>query len=426
MLKSLQEIYLRAIAPPVVALVTAIGVVVLFAAFSWLTALTLLVFLIITGVVLPLYAEQQSRSAGRDLIVTRAAMNASLIDGIQGLAEMLAYGIEADQLRRIETLSDTLASQQQRLNRVESLSAGAMVLLVNGAALAVLITALSRVDSIYLASLTLGVFAAFEALMPLTQAARQWDTSLSAAQRLVEITNAVPAVSDPALPVELPTAFDLVISGLSFQYSPQNAPVFDSLDLTVNQGTQIAILGSSGSGKSTLVNLLARFWDYLVGSIRIGGVELKTLSQTQTRQLIAVLSQQAYLFNTSILENIRIAQPEASDSQVIEAVQKAQLDDFIKALPQGYETLVGENGAALSGGERRRIALARVLLKNAPIVVLDEPTAYLDTSTERAILETIFDTLQESTLILLTHRQTLLERVDHVYRVEARQLVEIR
>lgn len=423
---SLQEIYLRAIAPPVVALVTAVAVIVLFAAFNWLTAFTMLVFLLITGIALPLYAERQSRSVGHALIDNRAALNTALIDNIQGIADILAYGLEDERTSTLETLSDTTAALQQRLNLVESVSSGALTVLINGAALAVLVSALPYVDGIFLATLTLGTFAAFEAVMPLTDAARHGIVSVNAAQRLIDVTHATPAVVDPARPADPPTTFDLVISGLTFQYASLSVPVFDQLDLTVPQGEHIAILGSSGSGKSTLVNLLARFWEYSTGSIRLGGVELNMLRQTTARGLIAVLSQQTYLFNTSILDNIRIAQPTASDAAVIAAAEKAQLAEFVAQQPDGYETLVGENGAALSGGERRRIALARVLLTNAPIVVLDEPTAYLDTPTERAILTTMFDVLAERTLILLTHRRTLLERVEHVYRVEQHRLTKIR
>ena len=423
---SLQEIYLRAIAPPVVALVMAVAVVVMFAAFNWLTAFTVLLFLLITGIALPLYAEKQTRFVGRALITNRAKLNTALIDNIQGTADILAFGLEDERSGTLDALSDTTAVLQQRLNLVESIGTGTLTVLVNGAALAVLVSSLPYVDGIYLATLTLGTFAAFEAILPLTDAARHGVVSLNAAQRLIDVTHAEPAVRDPAQPADPPNTFDLVISGLTFQYSGQGARVFDRLDLTVPQGERIAILGSSGSGKSTLVNLLARFWDYSMGSIQLGGVELNTLSQVTARGLIAVLSQQTYLFNTSILENIRIAQPSASDEAVIAAAEKAQLSEYVARLSHGYETLVGENGTTLSGGERRRVALARVLLTNAPIIVLDEPTAYLDTTTERAVLTTIFDTLAERTLILLTHRQTLLERVEHIYRVEQHRLTRVR
>jgi thiol reductant ABC exporter CydC subunit len=425
-IESLQEVYLRAIAPPVVAVVTAAGVIVLFAAFNWLTALIVLCFMAVSGTALPFGVARASQAAGRDLVGTRGKMNAALVDGIQGLPEILAYGYAKEQSRQLETLSGSVTAQQRRLNQVESLQAGAMALLVNGAALAVLASALPRVEGIYLASLALGVFAAFEAFMPLTQAATQWNVSLSAARRLFGITDTAPVVRDPAIPAAPPTTFDVQIADVSFQYVPQGLPVFDRLNLVVRQGERIAILGSSGSGKSTLVNLLVRFWDYPRGNIRIGGVELKTLSQADARQLMAVMAQQTYLFNTTILENIRIAQPEASDEQVKAAARKARIHDFIAALPQGYETLVGENGVGLSGGERRRVALARALLKSAPILILDEPTAYLDTSTERAILETIFESVEGRTLILLTHRRMLLERVDHIYRIEAGHLVQLR
>jgi thiol reductant ABC exporter CydC subunit len=423
---SLQEVYLRAVAPPLVALITGVGVVALFAAFDWITALTLAAFLIAAGVALPVLVQRASRPAGEGAVAARAALNAALLDSVQGLAELVAYGAADNHLRRLEALSRTAAAQQLSANRVESASAGAMALLVNGAALAVLIAALRHVEGIYLAGLTLAVFAAFEALMPLSQAAQQWGASLSAAQRLMHIADQAPAVTDPVRPAAAPNRFDLVIRGLSFAYTVDGPPVFDSLDLTVKQGERVAILGASGSGKSTLVNLLARFWDYPTGSIRIGGVELKTLTQQDVHNLIAVLSQQGYLFNTSILENIRLARPDAADAEVVAAARRARLDTLSAARAEGFDTIVGENGAALSGGERRRIALARILLKDAPIVILDEPTAYLDTVTERALLETIFDSLEGRTLVLLTHRKTMLQRVHRVYHMRAGRLHAVR
>jgi len=424
--ESLQDFYLRAVAPPVVELVTIVGLVTLFAAFDWLIALTLLLFVMMTGVALPLMTERYSRALGRELVAIRAELNTALVDNIQGLAEILAYGITTEQDRQRDELSNALASCQRRFNLIESISAGAMTLLVNSGALAVLASAMLRMDSIYLVALTLGVFAGFEALMPLSQVARQWDTSLSAAQRLAELAEAAPAVCDPMQPVARPAAGDIALSGVSFRYSLESDLVFDGLDLTLKQGEKIAILGSSGSGKSTLVHLLVRFWDYQSGSIRLGGIELKDMAQADVRQTIAVMAQQTYLFNTTILENIRIAQPSATDEQIVVAAQKARIHDFVAALPHGYETITGENGAAFSGGERRRIALARVLLKNAPILILDEPTAYLDTDTERAILKVIFDTLAGQSLILLTHRRTLLEHVDRVYALQHQRLRQVR
>lgn len=420
--ETLQEVYLRVVAPPVVAVVIMAGTVAVFAGFNLVMALALLAFMAFTAGGLPALIQRASQNAGRALIAARAELNAALVDGIQGVAEIVAYGYATQHTRRLEALTEAVAHQQRNLNRIESLQAGAMVVLVNGAALAVLAVALAYVEGIYLAALTLGVFAAFEALMPLPLAAAQWNSSLSAARRLIDLTSTAPLVRDPAEPTPLPRSFAIEFSHVTFRYAPDSPTVFEDLDLTVRQGEWIAILGSSGSGKSTLVNLLARFWDYAHGSIRMGNTELKDLAQADVRQMIAVMSQQTTLFNTTILENIRIALPTASDSQVIEAAKRAQIHTFIESLPQGYHTLVGENGAALSGGERRRVALARVLLKNAPILILDEPTAHLDTPTERAILQTIFDNLNGQTLILLTHRRTLLERVGRVYRLENKRL----
>jgi ABC-type multidrug transport system fused ATPase/permease subunit len=186
------------------------------------------------------------------------------------------------------------------------------------------------------------------------------------------------------------------------------------MSLEIPQGKRIAIVGASGSGKSTLVNLLARFWDVEAGQILLDGRDLRDYCQTDVRSVIGVMEQRTHLFNTTIRENIWIGRREASEAEMIEAAKSANIHDFIVSLPEGYATLVGENGVKLSGGERQRVALARVLLKNAPILVLDEPTANLDTVNERAILETILAQTGGKTLILLTHRRVLLDQMDAV------------
>jgi ATP-binding cassette subfamily C protein CydC len=395
--QSLEDIYLRAVAPTIVALITGIGVVLIFGLFNWRVALAVAFFIVMTGIVIPLAVVTASRKYGKALVAARSELNAAIVDNLQGIAEITAYGLQAQQVRTISDLSVTLAKQQRRLSQIESLSGGAMILLMNSAALVALMVALPHVEGIYLASLTLSVFAGFEALMPISQMAHQWNVSLSAATRLQDIVSQKPAVHDPDHPMEIPS-------------------------LTVKQGKRIAILGASGSGKSTLVNLFARFWDVPDQSIQIGGVALNALSQAEAHNAIAILSQQAYLFNTTILENIRLARSDATDAEVIDSAQRAQLDDLIQMLPNGYDTMVGENGAAVSGGERRRIALARILLKNAPIVVLDEPTAHLDTITERAVLETMLETLNGCSIILLTHRHVLLGKMDEIYYLSAGSL----
>jgi len=173
-------------------------------------------------------------------------------------------------------------------------------------------------------------------------------------------------------------------------------------------------VGPSGSGKSTLVNLLVRFWDYHEGQILLGGRELRDYGQEDVRRVMAVVSQQTHLFNTTIRDNLRLANEEATDEALIAACQKAQLHDFIETLPLGYGTFIGENGLLLSGGQRQRLALARAILKDAPIVILDEATAHLDAVTEQEVMAALDEFLTGRTALIIAHREPLLRGCDRV------------
>ncbi len=423
-IESLQNVYLRAIAPPLVALITALALALLFAALDPWVALVALALMFAAGVGVPLLAARSSRSMGRERVAARAALDAALIDGIQGMGETLVYGRAAAQLADLDALTTRLSAAETRLSRADSAQAALMILLANGAALAVLAVAIPRVDPIFLAALALGTTAAFEALMPLAQAAAQLGANLAAAERLFEVVDALPAVTDPPNPAPPPSSFDLQFAGVTFRYTPDAPPALDDLTLSIPPGAKIAVVGASGSGKSTLVNLLARFWDADSGQMTLGGRDLRSYTQADVRQAVGVMEQRTHLFNTTIRENIWIGRRDAAEAEVVEVARRARLDEFIAQLPQGWDTLVGENGVRLSAGQRQRVALARVLLKGAPLLLLDEPTANLDAVNERAILETILAQSEGHTLLLLTHRLALLDRMDAVVVLERGRVVE--
>jgi ATP-binding cassette subfamily C protein CydC len=406
-IEALQEVYLRVIAPPVVALLIALSVTALFAGFDRLVALVALVFMLLAGIGLPALAWWMAQRPGKKLVEARAELHTALVENIQGLAENLVYGAAQARLQELDALADSLAEQEMQFARLDGMQTAFGVLAVNGAALAVLAAAIPRVDGVYLATLALATIAAFEAVTPLAQAAQNWSVSRAAAVRLFEIADAEPAVVDAPRPSPQPDNGDLDIRHLTFRYAPDEPAVYEDFSLTISDGQKVAILGASGSGKSTLVNLLARFWDYEGGEIRLGGHDLREYPAEELRRWFGVISQRTYLFNTTIRENIRLAQPDASDEMITTAAQRAHIHDFITTLPDSYDTLVGENGAKLSGGQRQRIALARVLLRDAPIWVLDEATAHLDTTTEHAVLQTITEAAEGRTLIVIAHRLPL-------------------
>jgi ATP-binding cassette subfamily C protein CydC len=330
------------------------------------------------------------------------------------MADSLAYGRMPDQLATLDDLNGQVVARERHFARWDGLQQGLITLLVNGTALAVLAVAISRVEGIFLATITLAIVAAFEPLMPLGSVAARIGSDATAARRLFEIVDAAPATVDPPAPLPVPATHTLVFDDVSFRYSADDPPALDHFSLEIEPGERVAIIGPSGSGKSTLVNLLLRFWDTQEGHITLGGQDLRSLAQADVRQVFGVMTQRTHLFNTTILENIRIGRSSAGDDVVIEAAQKAQLHDFVQALPEKYDTLVGEAGARLSGGEAQRIALARVLLKDAPIYLLDEATANLDVMTEKALLQTLLEVTAGKTLILLTHRRVFLDRMDRV------------
>ena len=255
-----------------------------------------------------------------------------------------------------------------------------------------------------LAALALLTLASFEAVTPLPVAAQMWESVRAAAGRLFEVVDAQPAVeengekrTESSGSTELLSTLEF--SDLSFAYPNQTTPALQHITFNLQLGKSLAIVGPSGAGKSTLVSLLLRFWEYSSGDIRLGGESLHGLEQDKVRERCAVVSQSSYLFNTSVHENLRLARPSASQEEIEKATQQAQIHEFIMGLPKGYQTYIGEQGQRLSGGERQRLAIARALLKDAPILILDEPTANLDPVTEKQVLETLFGVMQGKTTL---------------------------
>jgi len=281
-----------------------------------------------------------------------------------------------------------------------------------------------RLDGVYLALLLLAVIASFEAVLPLPQAFQYLDSSLEAAGRLFEIVDVAPAVVDPPSAQRVPTTSGLRVEALRFAYGPGQTPALDGISFDLPQGRQLAVVGPSGAGKSTLLGLLLRFWDYQEGQILMGGQELRTLEQEDVRRQTALVSQRTYLFNDTVGENLRLARPGASDAEIVHAAQQAQIHDFIESLPDGYDTWIGEQGLRLSGGQRQRLSIARALLKNAPILILDEPTANLDALTERQVMTALRSLMVGRTSLVVTHRLVGLESADEILVLQAGRIVE--
>jgi ABC-type multidrug transport system fused ATPase/permease subunit len=276
-----------------------------------------------------------------------------------------------------------------------------------------------RLDGVLLATIPLAAMASFEAVAPLSLSAQLLDTTDRAAARLFEIVDTEPEVADPPEPAPGPVTHDLEIRGLRFRYDPAEPYVLDGLDLAIPAGGSLALVGPSGAGKSTLVDLLLRFREYREGEIRIGGRDLHAYRADDVRRAFGVVSQQVHLFNATVRDNLAVADADATDEEMEAACRIAQLHDTILALPDGYETRIGEDGVRLSGGERQRLAIARAILKDAPILVLDEATANLDVATESRLLDSLAPFMAGRTTLVISHRATVAGRVDRVVALDA-------
>ncbi len=425
---ALEDFYVRVLVPPVVAvLVTALGAVLL-GAFSALLAIALLGFLALTGVALPLASRRLSREPARMLVATRADLGAMLVDEVRGVADLLALDEGERHRQRALAIGRELDRAGERLAAVRGLTTALTTLFTSLAGVTVLAIAIplvtgGRLDGVFLALIPLAAMACFEAVAPLSLSVQLLDGTEKAAARLFELVDATPEVADPPEPAAPPAAHDVEVRGLRFRYGSAEPYALDGLDLAVPDGGSLALVGPSGSGKSTLVNLLLRFWDYREGEIRIGGRDLHDYKVEDVRRMLGVVSQQVHLFNATIRDNLAVADPDATDAQMEAACRMAQLHETILALPDGYETRVGENGVRLSGGERQRLAIARAILKDAPILVLDEATANLDVLTERRLLDSIGPFMAGRTTLVISHRASVAERVDGIVALDAGHVV---
>ncbi|HEX2181665.1 MAG TPA: ABC transporter ATP-binding protein, partial [Rubrobacteraceae bacterium] len=277
---------------------------------------------------------------------------------------------------------------------------------------------------VYLAFLALVILGSFEAVQPLGTAFGFLGRSVGAGERLFEIVDAEPEVADPAEPLPPPTARTLEFEGVGLRYEAGLASVLEDVSFVLEPGKRVAVVGPSGAGKSTVANLVLRFWDPGCGRITLGGSDLREYAQEDLRALIGVVAQDTHVFNDTLRGNLLLARPGATDAEVRRVVARSQLSGLVERLSQGLDTPLGEQGLKLSGGERQRLSVARALLKDAPLLVLDEPTANLDPVTERELLDALYEWAWERATLVITHRLVRMEVMDEILVLDGGRVVE--
>jgi len=418
--------------PAVVAFIVPIIALTALATINLLLAEALLIFLILL-ILMPRLAFWLGTTLGERLRGQQALLNSQVLDTIQGMKEILSFGYSRQRLEELSENSATLLALQARQARNIGLQSAAKISIVSAGTLAVLLCAsiLVRQNSLAPGFLPITMILASSVFLSITsvvEISKQLSLTRAAARRLFLLLDEQPAVRDesgldPAVPIESIEP-SISLQDVSFRYAPDEPLILSSISLEIPAGSTVALVGTSGAGKSTVINLMLRFWDPEAGRILLGGSDLRRYPMMQLRRLFSVVSQDVFLFSDSIRENIRLGRPEASDAEVEEVASRARIHDFIITLPQGYDTLVGERGVRLSGGERQRIAIARALLKGAPILVLDEATSSLDAENERAIKEALMERREGRTTIMIAHRLSTVVDADWIFVINGGRVVE--
>ncbi|MCB4825461.1 thiol reductant ABC exporter subunit CydC [Roseicella aerolata] len=414
---ALDGLYLRALVPVLAALAVVVAGVALLAGAPLLAAAVALPLAI--ALLLPLVLAPGAARAAAQAARAQGRMRAAAIDPLLGVEDVLAANGEAAARATLAREGQALALAQRGLGWRAAWAGAAGTLLVQAALLGALAWGLAA-EAGGAALAVLGLFlavAAAETIGLLPRAGISLAMAAAGARRLFELADAPPPVAEPARPAEEPAGHAIRVEGLRFAWAPDRAPVFEDLELDLPEGTRLALLGPSGIGKSSFAALLLKLAAPQAGRITLGGVDIADLPAEFLRRRIACLTQDARLFDDSIAANLRIAAPLAPDAALWRALDRAGIGELVRTLPEGLATRCGEGGARFSGGQARRLALARVLLSAAPVLVLDEPTAGLDAETERAFLETLESVTAGRTVILITHRLVGVERPTRVLRL---------
>lgn len=425
--------FAHTLAPVTTAVIVPIlSIVWMGSAVSWTLAAVLAPFLLIVGAVIPFLGSGSTARAARELREARGAIAAHVTDSVQGVREVLAFGAEERREAEMSAIEKRISSGLGTQGRWIALRRG-----LNQAAVALGIVTVAMVagsnvlaDTLTLpqAGLALGIaMGSFGPVLAVEEFAADLDQAFASAARVFAITDRAPAVADPTDPKAL-TPGDIEFTDVTFSYptdAPAPAPtVLDGVSIHIPAGKRTAIVGASGSGKSTLASLLTRTWDPASGTVTIGGTNVAAVSLRDLRATVASAPQRPYLFNDTLRANLLLAAPQASEEDLERALEAVDLTDWLATEKDGLDTAVGDMGERLSGGQRQRLALARALLRDAPIYVFDEATSQVDPATEARVREGIARVAKGRTIVEIAHRISAVRDADQIIVMDAGRVVE--
>ncbi|MBY7833037.1 cysteine/glutathione ABC transporter ATP-binding protein/permease CydC [Vibrio fluvialis] len=423
---AMDHVYLRLISPVTVGVLGIAALTTLLCWFDMALGLTLGSVLLVLLLVWPVMFYKLGKRNGAELTQHKAEMRIATLDWLQGYSELTIFGAESRYRDAIYAAQEKLLANQ-KVNASFTGLASALLLLANGWTLVLMLWLAAdgvngQAPDPMIALVVFATMASVELLMPIAGAFQHLGQTLTSARRLNEIILSEPDVKFPSEETRHSGQFDITFENLTFNYSGGEQPALKDVSLTIPAGNKVAIVGQTGSGKSTLIQLLCRYWDAQQGDISIAGTRLQEWKESDLRAAISVVSQRVDILNGSLRDNLIMAKPTANDSELSAMLERVGLGKLLEA--PGLDAWLGDGGRQLSGGEKRRIGIARALLHNGPILLLDEPTEGLDKQTEQQIMALFKSHFENKTVIFITHRLVELETMDAVCLIEQGEIVE--
>jgi ATP-binding cassette, subfamily C, bacterial CydC len=423
--EALDGVYLRVLVPLAGALVLLPAILIVITPRAPMLAAAIGVLFVLAAFVLPWRAALATADAGTRLAGAMGQLRTAVLDTMTGWRELRAFGAEGRMLAVVQAREASLLGAQHTLANRTALASAAAFLCAQGAVIAVLLAvawpdlagaaaggrSLQAIVAVFL------LVAVFEFVGGLPRAGAYLGHAAAAAHRVLEAADAPLPVPDPVRPAAATSGSRLTFDGVSFRWRDDLPLLFDGLTMDLAAGSRVALLGASGAGKSTLAALALKVAAPSSGRVLLGGTDIAWLAAADVRERIGWLSQATHLFDDTIRANLLLARPDADDAALWAALDAAQIGDFVRSLPSTLDNWAGESGARFSGGQGRRLALARALLSSAPVLILDEPCAGLDAETERAFLATLNEVAEGRTVVLIAHRLVGVERLDRIYRL---------
>ncbi|MDY5577493.1 MAG: thiol reductant ABC exporter subunit CydC [Lachnospiraceae bacterium] len=416
----LEVFYAHTISPTIIALLFSSALCIFIGSFHCVLGILAFFAYITVGLVIPVLTSKFSGDTGMRFRMKSGELSGFVLDSLRGLSEILQYGQGEKRLSQMNQMTDQLSAEEKQMKQISgrNMAVTQTVILFFDLMMMFVSAWLMQNGAVGFEGVlipTVALMSSFGPTVALANLGSTLQNTFAAGNRVLDILEEKPVVED--VKGKNPIAFTGAgAQGVTFAYGDET--ILENVNLEIEKGSVVGIVGKSGSGKSTLLKLFMRFWDVQEGKVKISDTDMKEINTDNLRHMESFMTQETHLFHGSIKNNLRIAKLDATDQEMIEACKKASVHDFIMSLPKGYETAVGELGDTLSGGERQRLGLARAFLHDAPFVLLDEPTSNLDSLNEAVILKSIKEAGKERTVVLVSHRQSTMCIADTVYSVE--------